>query len=251
MEIDKKPGGGAALVLYLLVCALPAQAQEQPAAGPLMRAVHTDATRLVGARGTVGPAIHAWPRVTGLAPGREILVEIRGGLAASRIFVNADESELIVLDLAGPPLNSKVRRVLREIASTHPAYFLQVSAGSRFVQDNVRLAPDGVFLADRKVTEISAVVKRIPRPDIVAITTPAQRRGSLIGAAIGAGGGFVLGYVSALHLAYKQCNGSCSDERALMGLSLVGFPIAGGWLGYQANPRTTQDVIYRASTPDP
>ena len=27
--------------------------------------------------------------------------------------------------------------------------------------------------------------------------------------------------------------------------------IAGGWLGYQANPRTTQDVIYRASTPDP
>jgi len=85
----------------------------------------------------------------------------------------------------------------------------------------VRLAPDGVFLEHRKVAEISDGVKRIPRPDIVAITTPAQRRGSLIGAAIGAGGGFVLGYVSALHLAYKQCNGSCSDERALTGLSLV------------------------------
>jgi len=55
MEIDKKPGGAAALVLYLLLGALPAQAQEQPAAGPLMRAVHKDANRLVGARRNVGP----------------------------------------------------------------------------------------------------------------------------------------------------------------------------------------------------
>jgi len=192
-----------------------------------------------------------WRRVSGLAPGREILFEGRGGPAALRVFVKADESELIVLDLAGPPLDPKVRRVLREIASTHPEYFLRVFAGLRFVQDNVRLAPDGLFLADRKVAEISDVVKRIPRPEIVVSTTPPQRRGSLIGTAIGAGGGFVLGFVSALHLAYKQCNGSCSDEKALMGLSLVGLPIAGGMLGYRANPRTTQDVIYRVPAPDP
>jgi hypothetical protein len=36
-----------------------------------------------------------------------------------------------------------------------------------------------------------------------------------------------------------------------MALSLVGLPIAGGWLGYQANSRTTQDVIYRAPTQEP
>ena len=236
-----------ARLLCLLVSAMPAHALEQPE-GPLMRAVQNEAGRLVAARRNVGPAVQNWPRVAGLTPGREIFVEALGDRAATRIFVTADESELIVLDLAGPPLNSTVRRALREVASTHPEYFLQLSAGSRFVQDNVRLAPDGVFLEDRKVAEISDVVKQIPRPEIAAIMMPPQRRGSLVGAAIGAGGGFVLGYVSALHLAYKQCNGSCSDERALMGLSLVGLPIAGGWLGYQGNPRTTQDVIYRAST---
>jgi hypothetical protein len=97
-----------------------------------------------------------------------------------------------------------------------------------------------------KAPESPDVLQRFLRQDIVAIRTPPRRHGSKIGAAIGAAGGFVLGGAAAVNLAYKQCNGSCSDEKALMALSLVGLPIAGGWLGYQANSRTTQDVIYRA-----
>jgi len=97
-----------------------------------------------------------------------------------------------------------------------------------------------------KAPESPDVLQRFPRQDIVTIKTPPRRHGSKIGAAIGAAGGFVLGYAAAVNLAYKQCNGSCSDEKALMAVSLVGLPIAGGWLGYQANPRTTEDVIYRA-----
>src|SRR5688500_8675189 len=166
MEVGVKRVAAAALLVdLLLVCAMPMQAQEQPAAGPLMQAVQKEARQLVAARRDVGPAVQDWPRVTGLAPGSEIFVEALGGRAASRIFVTADESKLIVLDHAGPPLNSTVRSVMQEIASTHPQYLLQLSAGSQFVQDNVRLAPDGVFLEDRKVTEISDVVKQIPRPE--------------------------------------------------------------------------------------
>jgi hypothetical protein len=97
-----------------------------------------------------------------------------------------------------------------------------------------------------KAPESRDVLQRFPRQDIVAIKTPPRRHGSKIGAAIGAAGGFVLGYAAAVNLAYKQCNGSCSDEKALMALSLVGLPIAGGWLGYQATSRTTEDVVYRA-----
>jgi hypothetical protein len=96
-----------------------------------------------------------------------------------------------------------------------------------------------------KAPESPDVLQRFPRQDIVAIKSPPRRHGSKIGAAIGAAGGFVLGYAAAVNLAYKQCNGSCSDEKALMALSLVGLPIAGGWLGYQANSRTTEDAIYR------
>lgn len=96
-----------------------------------------------------------------------------------------------------------------------------------------------------KAPESPDVLQRFSRQDIVAIKAPPRRHGSKIGAAIGAAGGFVLGYAAAVNLAYKQCNGSCSDEKALMALSLVGLPIAGGWLGYQAKSRTTEDVIYR------
>ena len=187
------------LFLVLMCFATPARALEQPSAGPLMHASREEGRRLAALPRDVSAVVqsedrkYGWSGVTGLAPGTKILVEVRGGLAASRIFVKADDSELIVRDLD--------------------------------------------------------VLQRIPRPDIVAITMPPQRRGSLIGAAIGAGGGFILGFASAVHFAYKQCNGSCSDEKAFMALSLVGFPVAGGLLGYQVNARTTQRVIYRAPTP--
>ena len=54
-----------------------------------------------------------------------------------------------------------------------------------------------------------------------------------VGAAVGVGAGVLAGFVTALNLAYKQCGTSCSDEKGLMALSLVGMPIGGGWLGYK------------------
>lgn len=217
-----------------------------------MQAAHEGAFRLAAARGTVTPAVQPedrstdWSRVTRLASGTTIVVEFRGGPAASRVFVHADASELIVLDLADSRLPRAAQRVLQEMAANHPDYLVEVFSGLRFDRADVHVGPDGVFLAERKVAALSDVLERVPRKDVVVIKTPPRRRGSLIGAAIGAAGGFVLGYASAVRLAYKQCNGSCSDEQALMALSLVGLPIAGGWLGYQANSRTTEDVIYRA-----
>ena len=74
---------------------------------------------------------------------------------------------------------------------------------------------------------------RIPRTDVSEIRQWTGRRGSPLGAVIGAAGGFALGLASAVALAYKQCGGSCADERILIGVSLVGMPIAGGLLGYR------------------
>jgi len=191
-----RPAALAPLLLAILTTSVQAQKQS---AGPLMRAVHEEASRLAAARDNVGAHVQtkdrstSWSRVIGLAPETKIVVEVRGAAAVTRTFVLADESELIV-----------------------------------------------------KAPESPDVLQRFPRQDIVTIKTPPRRHGSKIGAAIGAAGGFVLGYAAAVNLAYKQCNGSCSDEKALMAVSLVGLPIAGGWLGYQANPRTTEDVIYRA-----
>ena len=188
----------AVVMTSLLVVAgmlgTPLRAEEHLPARPLMHAVRHAGDQLAGPRAGAAQtqtADKGWARVTSLAPGTRIVVEPASAPAATRIFVSADGSELIVLDLTG--------------ATT-----------------------------------------RIPRSEIVAIKMPPKRRGSIVGAAVGAGAGFVLGFASAVHLAYKQCNGSCSDEQTLMALSLVGFPIAGGLLGYQSSPRMTQEVIYLA-----
>ena len=74
---------------------------------------------------------------------------------------------------------------------------------------------------------------RIPRTDVSEIRQWTGRRGSPLGAVIGAVGGFVLGVGSAIALADKQCGGSCADERIFVGAALVGMPIAGGFLGYR------------------
>ena len=78
----------------------------------------------------------------------------------------------------------------------------------------------------------SRATLRIPRADVAAVRQWTGRRGSRLGAVIGAGAGAFLGFVTSLNLALRQCGASCNDERVLIGVSLVGMPIAGGLLGY-------------------
>jgi len=90
----------------------------------------------------------------------------------------------------------------------------------------------------------SGVVERIGRQEVVEIRAATGRRGSKLGAVIGAGVGGFVGFVTALNVALRDCGGNCSDEKFLVGLSLVGSPVAGGVLGYYAGgPRT--EVVYR------
>lgn len=42
----------------------------------------------------------------------------------------------------------------------------------------------------------------------------------------------------------KQCRGSCGDEQFMLGVSLVGLPVAGALVRYR--PGTEQVVVYRA-----
>ena len=78
------------------------------------------------------------------------------------------------------------------------------------------------------------------------IRTAGKTRGSVAGGIGGAAGGLLLGGRLALGLAYKDCGGDCGDEKALMGLAVVGLPIAGAILGYRLFAHKTADVIYRA-----
>ena len=113
-------GAAAAhLLLGAMFLATAGQAEAQPRSAPLMRAVRE---RPVLPRIESSKPKHGGARVMALAPGTEIIAEARGTPAAPHVFVHADESELVMLDLA-PPLDGAVRRVLHEMASSHPEYF--------------------------------------------------------------------------------------------------------------------------------
>jgi hypothetical protein len=64
-----------------------------------------------------------------------------------------------------------------------------------------------------------------------AVAARNSKRG-VIGAVIGAAAGAVLGVGLAIEYATRDCGSSCSDERAMIGVSLIGIPIAGGLAGY-------------------
>ena len=87
--------------------------------------------------------------------------------------------------------------------------------------------------------------ERIDRDDVLRITVRRathERSGKFAagGAALGAIGG-LFSFVS---LAFKRCGGSCTDEKLLMGLAIVGLPVAGGVLGWQLSATRTTVLVY-------
>ena len=70
-----------------------------------------------------------------------------------------------------------------------------------------------------------------PHAEAPAAAARPSKRG-VIGAVIGAAAGAVLGAGLAIGYATRDCGSSCSDERAMIGVSLIGIPVAGGLAGY-------------------
>jgi hypothetical protein len=81
--------------------------------------------------------------------------------------------------------------------------------------------------------ETSGPPLTVARDDVIKVSRWVGRDGSVAGAAIGAGGGFLLGLLSTVALAEKTCGGGCGGEQFLMVASLVGMPIVGAMLGYK------------------
>ena len=131
-------------------------------------------------------------RVRKLAPGTEIIVTVTGSLAGKRYVVLADdEAELTLLKLTDPKLPSVARGVLRDMAAKHPDDLAAAARHSSFVNGTVRVAPDGVFVVDRKVVDLDQVIEHIARADVAEI---ADSRGAPltpdrpVEIAVGAGG---------------------------------------------------------------
>lgn len=239
--------GSLALVIFLAGPALPVAAQQNArTVGPIARSITREAARVATVQQSK-PVDSEWLRVRKLAPGMEIIVTVKGSPPAQRYFVAGNESELTVLTLTDPGLPPAVRDVLREMASNHPGYFPAAQKGGTFLlEKNLRVAPDGVFVADRKVADLRQVVEQIDRHDVAEI-----RRANVGSNALGCvltgyflgsfAGGFAGGYIGA--------GVSRDKDSGFMRGMVVGMPI-GATLVY-LKCRHSQwflpaEVIYRA-----
>ena len=231
------------VALTLIACVMTAtvsiRAQE---VSPFTRAVAREAGRLAAtgdftpsagqAPGRSDePADDTWSRVLKLAPGTGIVVTVQGSPPADRYFVSGNDSDLTVLNVGVTALPSAARDVLRDVASTHPEYFSTAQKGGQIrLKKNVRLGPDGVFVADRNVAALAEVVEHLSRDAIAEIqTAPVDSNpvgcafagyygGALIGGLPGAfiGGavgkdtgpalvGMVVGWSVGAHYVYRKC----------------------------------------------
>ena len=158
-------------------------------AGPIARAIGRDTVPLSAVQHDEPTDI--WSQVHKLEPGTEITVTVRGSQAGKRNFVSADASGVTVLNLAEPALPVVAARVLHDLASKHPGYFI-VAGTRRFADRQVRVGPDGVFFEDQKVAELGQIVERIAQRDVVEIAgrlphLNALKKGAIIGASVGGG----------------------------------------------------------------
>ncbi len=258
------------LIVCLVASALPVTAQERKErAGSLARATTIETVRLAAAGETVSSSVDAvqrggtpaesnWSRVRGLAPGTEVIVTVHGSQPGTRYVVLADESELTVLNLTDPKLPAVARDALHDVATHHPEYFPRVQKGGQFVLDkNVRVGPDGVFMADRKVADLGQVIENIARNDVAEISALAKPVWSSVerGARIGAWAGLATGAVALAISANggSQCGSGCNIPTGLAApLVVFGGAAAGRGIGAiigavgGATRAKTQDVIYRA-----
>ena len=211
--------------------------------GPIARIVTREAVRLALTQQSE-PSDVGWSRVRKLEPGTEITVTVRGSQAGKRTFVSADESGLTVLDLAHSTLPAAATRVLRDMASNHPGY-LTGAETAEFVDRDVRVGPDGVFVADQRVADLAQIVEKTARTDVVEVRSESARRhpaawGALIGAAVGAA------------VEGASIGGGCGSDGCYGNLLMALFAGIGAGAGAGIGAaigafrrKTQDDVIYR------
>ncbi len=83
-----------------------------------------------------------------------------------RYFVLLNDTEVILLNLTAVDLP---KRQLLSMAADNPAW-IAGTAKTTYRDSDLRLGPDGVFLKDKKLADLSQVVERIPRNRVTSIT---------------------------------------------------------------------------------
>jgi len=106
-----------------------------------------------------------WKRARRLEPSTRVTVTVSGAAPVERYFVRLDSAELVVLNLSAPGLP---KRQLLNMAVDNPAW-MAATAKMIYKDNNLRVGPEGVFVKDRKIAELTDVVEHLPRATVASI----------------------------------------------------------------------------------
>jgi hypothetical protein len=111
--------------------------------------------------------LRSWSDMQRVIAGSEVLITARG-VDGPRLFLSADESAILVLNLSIVRLSRKAERELRDLALTYGADLIRREHGE-FVNGDISIAKDGLFVMNRKVADVSEVIQRIDRADVTEL----------------------------------------------------------------------------------
>ncbi len=183
-----------------------------------------------------------WSQVIRLRRGSDVIVTTTSQARSRQILVTADESSLLVVDTPAAALPNDIRKRVQRAARERPTDFVLLRAGRPLqLEKGLRLSPEGVFEADRRVADLERLLWSIPRGSVREVSVPRKhvgshtRRGALIGAAAGA-------------VMLTACGSYCGPAAARAAFGAAVGVAAGAFYGSivgLAVPRSP-DVIYQA-----
>jgi hypothetical protein len=186
-----------------------------------------------------------WARVTHLPVSSEIEVQRREGPPLRSLFVGADPTSLIVVNVSNVVVPEDLRRKVGAMLRHHPEAFAK-QRPTPVAEGKLRLGADGLFAGRRKIAERDDLIEAIDRASvlkIVATEPPSSwingNRGALIGLGIGAALGWAaLG---------ARCRGECGYE-GIMATIFSGAAGAGvgALIGSDFRPIPERTLVYSA-----
>jgi hypothetical protein len=200
------------------------------------------------ARGGKADSIHDWANVEALKPGTELVVGTAAPADVHRVFVAADDSSLIAMALDALSVARSDKRIIREMTIRYSAALL-VPQHPEFVNGHVTIRGDDILVNGRRIAGLRDVIESLPRADVrnVRLDVPHHAhpvdRDAVIGAAIGAGAGFLFGAMNGCRRGASRCDSPGVPQAfALLG-GLIGIA-AGAAVG--ASRASRNELVYAA-----
>jgi hypothetical protein len=235
----------AALAITLAAAPL-TQAQ---AAGSIRDAVTREATQLAlapspqpSAQGTRG-----WAQLRALPPGESLDLTTREWYRTARIFIAADDASVVLLNTGVPGLPASAGRRLQDLAERAPQLLAGTTRGGTVVDERLRLSADGVFVDDRRVSSLAAVIEVRSRDDIDELAV--YRRAGGFWGHLGPLGGYFVGALAGGYGAGLICQAARGKQGCDTGAFLTGMlagGVAGASYGYHSGRRINRYTLYRA-----